>query len=411
MTARRFRLSDTAGQVVAVTFVILIAQAVGGIILARGLGPADRGLLAALVLWSTVAADLSAVGTPYAVSYWAASGSPRAGLRILAKALPLMSVVGLAIFGAIVWFSGRREELPFLAVVVMALWIPGQLVNLPLQRLQQGIQRMRNFDRMRLVSEAGPAFGYAAFALLGVLTVAAGAASITGFVIVAAAIGFVLARRTVPAVDDEQDEGTRAFWSYASRSWLSVLATRSNATIDLLVLTLLAVSATDVGFYAVAGTSAGVIAVLVGSLGLDLFPRIAALPEGADGRPMLTRYIGASAVLAAVGAVVFALLASWLIPLVYGDDFEGAVGAARILAFGLAASAISRVAGQGLAAMGFPGQLAVAQIVGAVVTLVGVAIAAGVSLEWVAVAGTAGYVVTMLGVLGFTWIAARRLYL
>jgi O-antigen/teichoic acid export membrane protein len=191
---------------------------------------------------------------------------------------------------------------------------------------------------------------------------------------------------------------------------MSVLATRSNGTIDLLILTMLAVPAEDIGFYAVATTSTGVIAVLGGSLGLDLFPKIAAIGEGGDGRPILRKFIGINAVFSVLAAVVFFLLAAWLIPLVYGDDFSDAVDPARILLLGVVATSISRVAAQGLAGMGHPGLQAIAQFFGAAVTFVGVMFVATSSLSLVAAAATAGYVVTMVLMLVFTWRTAHEKY-
>lgn len=407
-----FKLRRSASQVVGVTAMILVAQALGGIILARSLGPADRGILAALVLWAATATDIAAAGTPATVSYWAASATPRHGLRFLRRALPWMGMAVLVIYFAIVFASGRHDELPLLGVLVMAAYAVGQLVHLPLQRYQQGLRNMSLFNGMRTIEQLGPAIGYAAFAALGLLSIATGAASITGMMIAALAVGFVLARRspqtgkTTPLDAQERER----FWSYSGRSWLSVLATRSNGTIDLLILTLVAVTAADIGFYAVATTSTGVIAVLGGSLGLDLFPKIAAIGEGGDGRPLLRKFIGFNAVFSVSAAVVFFIVAGWLIPFVYGTDFTGSVGPARVLLLGVVATSVSRVAAQGLAGMGHPGQQAIAQGVGAVVTLVGVLFVATRSLELVAAAATAGYVVTMILVLVFTWRSAHRKY-
>ncbi|MFV2069120.1 MAG: lipopolysaccharide biosynthesis protein [Pirellulales bacterium] len=412
MTVRNINLAGSASQVVAVTAAILAAQAIGGIILARSLGPADRGILAALVLWAATASDIAGVGTANTVSYWAASGTPRHGLRILRGALPWMAAASLVVYFAIVLASGRRDELPILGVFFMAVWAVGQLAHLPLQRYQQGLRNMSSFNGLRVIAELGPAIGYATFAVVGLLSVTAGAVSITGMMFAALVAGFVLARRS-PHTDEStplEAEERKRFWSYSGRTWLSILAGRSNTTIDLLILTLLAVAIEDIGFYAVAMTSTGVIAVLSGSLGLDLFPKIAAIEEGGDGRPLLRKFIGVSAVFSLVAAVVFFVIADWLIPFVYGSDFAPAVGPARVLLFGVVAVSISRVAGQGLAGMGHPGRPAVAQFVGAAVTLVGVLSVATRSLELVAVAASAGFIVTTILMLAFTWRSAHRKY-
>lgn len=396
MTLNRLYLRSSAWPVVGVSLTILLVQALGGIVLARVLGPTDRGLLAALVLWGSMATDLVAVGSPYAVSYWAALERPRSGLDVLRRSLPWMAPVALAIYGGIVAISGRSERFSVAAVSVMGVWVLGQLVHLPVQRLQQGLRKMTWFNGLRSISEMGPTLGYVLLAVSGLLTVATAAASITLALLAATFLGLWLIHR-IPQPSDGEDPGQPAFWSYARRSWFSVLATRSNDKLDLFVLTLLVATAADIGYYAVAATATGVIAVLIGSLGLDLFPKVASsLRDMADPGARIWRFVRATSALAGLAALAFYLVADWLIPFVYGSDFSPAVPPAQVLVFGAAASAVSRVAGQGLAGLGYPGRYALAQMGGAFVTVVGAVLAARRSLSLVAAAAAAGYFVTMI---------------
>lgn len=378
--------------------------------MARSLGPTDRGMLAALVLWGAIAADLASVGASSGVSYWAASGSPRTGLVYLRSALPLMALVSLGIYAAIVLSSGRLESLPVVGIGVMAVWAVGRLFHDPVLRFQQGFGEMTKFNALRAVGEIGPTIGYAGLALFGALTVATGAVSITAFMLVAGGIGAMFIRRVGPPDSPETPAATdrKDFWSYSFRSWLSILATRGNRSIDLFVLTLIAVSAADVGLYTVAATSALILGVLGGSLGLDLFPKVAAIREDGDARPILRRFIGVSAAFSLVAAVGFFIFADWLVPLIYGQEFTGSIGPARVLVFGAVAVSVSRVAGQGLSGLGYPGRVALAEVAGTGITLVGVLVAANRSLNMVAGAAVAGYVVTMILILTFTWSSTRR---
>lgn len=391
------------------TFAILVVQAIGGIILARELGPADRGLLAALVLWATLSSDIGSAGTPAGVSYWAASGSASSGLRYLRSGLPAMGVVAIASYTAIIAISGRSDELPMLAIVAMAAWIIGRLAYLPLQRLQQGLGNMSAFNGIRAISEMGSTLGYAAFAVAGLLTVSTGAVSIAAMLFVAGAIALLAMRRRLPPQRRTPESGDRqSFWSYSARSWLQLLATRSNATVDLLVVSLLAATATDIGLYAVAAASTAVISALGGSLGLDLFPQVAGLESGDDPRGLLRRYLIVNVTFSTAAAGAFFIIADWLIPLVYGEAFRGAVGPARILLIGAVASSLAIAAGQGLSGMGRPGQVALAQLAGASVTVIGATVAISRSLEAVAVAATVGYVITAGLVMWFLHSAATE---
>ena len=151
----------------------------------------------------------------------------------------------------------------------MAAWAGGQLIHAPLQQLQQGLRQMTKFNSLRMIAEVGPTVGYAAFAVAGVLTVTTGTVSIATSMFIALVAGGMLPRRSArsPMLDRDRSKGSkqpeaaerRRFWNYSGRSWLSILAGRSNATVDLLLLTLLAVPAESIGFYAVAATSTGVV--------------------------------------------------------------------------------------------------------------------------------------------------------
>lgn len=411
MTLRGLRLSATAPQVVSVTIAILVTQAVGGIILARTLGPADRGVLAALVLWAATAADFAGAGTPGAVSFWAASGKPDAGLRHWRSALPWLIVAGLALFVAFVALSGERAVLPSFAIPLFMAAIVVQLVRQPVVQFQQGLGEMAWFNRLRAVAEIGPTFGYGLLAAFGLLTVISGGASILAFALIAAGGGVYLIKHRpasqrggLPTSDNK-----RKFWSYSGRSWLSVVAIRTNRTIDLLVLTLIATSATQVGLYAVAVTSATVLAVVGGSLGLDLFPRVASTTSDRDAYPLIRRYLGVTAAFALLGAVVFYVLAGWLIPLIYGSEFSGSIGPARVLVFGAAALAVANVGGQALRGLGHPGRFAFAEIVGAIITVTGVLVVGAESLPSIAAAAVVGYIATLLLILVFLHFTSMRL--
>lgn len=388
-------LRGGAGQVVGTTGVVLVTQAIGGIILARTLGPTNRGLLAALMLWAATATDLADLGVRHATAYWAAARDPRMALGLVRRPLPVLSATALAIYAGLVALSGRYDTIPMAAVVAAGCWALVQPAQLVLQRFQQGLQRMTAFNAMRLTAEAGPTIAYVAFALAGLLTVTTAAVAILTAVALAFAAGVALARRYLRSTDSGTPSSVerRSFWSYSLRSWLNVLAVRANHTVDLLILTLATVSAADIGTYSVAVTSTAVIATLVGSVGFELFPRVAS-GGSADMFPLIRRYVTGAFGVATLLSALYWFTADWLVPFVYGDEFTAAVEPARILLVGAVAATIARVAGDALAALGHPGRQAFAQTTGAVTTVLMIAVLGVDTLTSVAAAASAGFTAT-----------------
>ena len=263
-----------------VSLSILAAQTLGGILLARSLGPAGRGEFAALVLWAALAFDIAALGTPGAVAYWAASSDPRAGLRLVRRAYPVLAFAGVALFAILLFLSGRAGSLALVGICAFALWVPIRIGVMPMIRYEQGCGNMVVFNRLRAVPEIGPVLGYAVAAMFGVLTVGVASTSVLVFLVAAGLWAMREVRRTGSAhratADSPRVVSPRAFWKYSLAEWVSVLATKGNRTIDLFLLTMLAVSTAQIGLYAVAATAAAVLAVIGVSLGMVLFPRVTA---------------------------------------------------------------------------------------------------------------------------------------
>ena len=163
---------SSAGGTLATSLTVYAATLVAGMLLSRGLGPAGRGELAAVVLWGSLAFDIGALGTPHAVAYFAASAGPgrrNPGLVIMRVAFPLLSLAAMAVFFVLVLGSGDAIKPAPDVIVVTVVWIPFLFAFGILTRDAQGHGRMTLFNSARLISGVGAPIGIACLAIVAAL--------------------------------------------------------------------------------------------------------------------------------------------------------------------------------------------------------------------------------------------------
>lgn len=390
------RVLGTASGTLATSASVLVAALVAGMALSRALGPVGRGEVAALLLWGSIAFDIGGLGVPYAVAFYAAQTPPghgEVGMTIARRMFPALAAISVALFVLLVIGSGDTVEADIGVIAVMVLWVVLFLAAELLKRRAQGHGEMGVFNLANLLSGAVPAVGIVLLALLSVLTVRSTIVIYT--VTLALAFVYLLKVGTVKRVvgatqgPTEVTELKRPFWRYSLWSMVSVLAVKGNRSFDLLLLSL-AGTAADIGYYAVAATSALTVAIVGESLGLHLFQRVARESDVGVQRRLSQRYLLGTLGLSTLIGLVFWVLAPWLIPFVYGGDFSPAVTPARILVIGGMFVSSSRLLGEVLKALGSPRAVAVAELLGAGLTLAGLVLFGVDSLvvvAWVAVAG------------------------
>lgn len=386
----------TASGTLATSVSVLVAALVAGMALSRALGPVGRGEVAALLLWGSIAFDIGGLGIPYAVAFYAAKtrpGQAEAGMVIARRMFPALAAISVALFIALVIGGGDTVDADIGVIAVMVLWVVLFLAAELLKRRAQGHGDMSVFNLANLLSGALPAVGIVFLALLSVLTVRSAIVIYTATLALAFAylVRAGTAKRVADATGapDEVAVLKRPFWRYSLWSMVSVLAVKGNRSFDLLLLSL-AGTAADIGYYAVAATSALTVAIVGESLGLHLFQRIARESDVGVQRRLAQRYLMATLGMSSLVGLLFWVLAPWLIPLVYGGDFSPAVSPARILVIGGMFVSSSRLLGEVLKALGSPRAVAVSELVGAALTLAGLVFLGVDSLvvvAWVAVAG------------------------
>ena len=321
----------------AVSFVvsnlILGLSLVTGVVLARGLGPHDRGELAAILIWPTLLTSLGGFGIADALTYHAAR-----------RTNPLETIIGTSLLIGL----GQSIVLGAVAVVVVPavlsargidvsaaiylafLYIPCFFLADYLIWGLAGAQRMSWFQALRLSSFLGTATLLVALWLAGDLSV--GAALLVypaAYALCALAAGVVTIRGGVWRLRYSHKLARRLF-GFGSRSHLSTASTVLNQRVDQLVIALV-LSPALLGTYVVAVAISSLPAAAGGAVAYVVFPRVAALPAGKVRTDAAREALQVTLFASAAFALVLLGTVRWLVGFLVGSGYEGAVNVARVL--------------------------------------------------------------------------------
>lgn len=131
------------------------------------------------------------------------------------------------------------------------------------------------------------------------------------------------------------------------------------------------VGAASLGYYSIAVNVSSMVVSLFGSLRMVVFPMAAA--SGSVDLTVIGRGLRATFFGGLLTVITLALVAPWLITTVYGDEFAPSVLPLWLMLPGVLLWACTMVVGAGLEALGRPGLASLAQLVGALTTIAGLA--------------------------------------
>lgn len=347
--------------------------AVTGILSAKFLGAEGRGVFAAVWTWYWIFYIVSELGLAQGITYFSAR-TPARARAYLSAALPLLAVsslvsTALAIVVALVLISdhevARCTILAFASLIVAAYANSRAAVLLAVNNARWNYGRLVQ-PGTYLVLVVGTTMARraspSAFFVCMFVSLLMGAWTMRG-----------LARAYLQPSDRSHME-RRALISYSFRAMGSTVPAVANARIDQLVLSL-------TGDFRVLGTYA--LAVAVGSLilpiglgsGYALMPHLAGLADPvARSRAVGLSLIGASGASLAI-LVPLVPVSNWLVARYFGAGFHGFGLLLLLLAPGLWAFGLSRLAAEALNGLGRPGLAAQADIGCLVLTLAGLAAA------------------------------------
>jgi O-antigen/teichoic acid export membrane protein len=337
-----------------------------GPLLARALGPAGRGEVAAVIAVSQLLPFLLAFGVPAAVAFLAGRYPDR---DLLGTALATTAAVALPFLVA-AWFAAPHY-LPTddpgtifwaRAVLVTVLPVIGQTVLLERVRTHSAGLRFNVLRSLPLLLNAAAVVG---LFVTNRLTVSSALAALAVTLLCSALIVAVLTwPRTSLRVDPVV---ARATWAYGIRRYPSTLANSVLVRYDQVLLAMLA-SSVALGYYAVAASVSGLIMPVGHGIAYALQPQLRRSNE--PPRAVLRRSVRLVLLSSSLLALALMVVSPVLVPLVYGGDFSRSVLPLIVLLPGQVAGAASGVFGNHLASMGFPGRASLPMVVGAGLTIV-----------------------------------------
>jgi O-antigen/teichoic acid export membrane protein/O-antigen ligase len=361
---------------------------VSGVLVARSIGPEDRGYLALLIVVSSVCALAVLLGLPAAVTYYIAR-DPAHARRIVSSLawvgvlqVGVMFVLQAAVLAALVASDPPHVRV---AAAISVLLPPGILALSFGVAILQGQRRFTAYNLLRILPStayvAGVVIVYALNATSLVLFMALWAAVnlIGGFF----ALAFAVRGLPKPAKEESGPSRTQMV-RFGLKALLGSLSPVDVVRLDQAVVGLF-LSPVALGYYVVAQAFTQLPRVAASSIGIVAYPQVAAERDRHAARRAMWRFFFLGLALSALVVGALELMAGELIALFFGEEFTEATTIAQILLLASLFMAGRRVLTDGVNGLGYPGYGTIAEVTSWILLLPGLAIL----LPWFGAEGVA----------------------
>ena len=380
---------------------------ISGVLVARSLGPEDRGYFALLLVVAVVCALFGHLGLPTAMAYYIArdpsQARPITSSLALIRALQLGGMLALqaASLAALVHDDPRRVQV---AAVISLVVPPGILLLDTGCAILQGQRRFTPFNVLRIL----PSMAYVAgvvivfffenLDLVRAMTLWAGTTFIGGF------LALVVAVRSLPRqVGPDPAPSRREMMTFGLKGLLGTVSPVDVVRLDQAVVGLF-LSATALGLYVVAQAFTQLPRVVAASVGMVAYPKLAAELDRQAAHRALWKFFFIGLFLSALVVGSLELIIGELVSLFFGEEFTGATTIAQILLLATIFMAGRRVLTDGVNGIGHPGLGTIAEVASWVVLIPSVAVllplfgAEGVALALVVAWGASLLLLVVLAI-------------
>lgn len=299
---------------------------ISGVILARWLGPHDRGLLALVLLVPSTVLTLVKLGVSQATIFFI--NRKEAGVDAVASNSLWLALALGTLSALLVWtlrdslLATILADIPPWALVLALLRVPMLLLDNYLYSILQATGRFGVYNRRLLQSEALRLLLVAVFVMGFGLGLPAAVVIYT--VIGAVNIAWLLwsMRRTVRFSAALDLPLLRRMLSFGVRSYVQVVTAHLLLRIDVYMVQAY-LGPAETAFYALALHFTELVLELPQAIGLVLYPKLASLPEEEVHR--LTAQTCRRTLMATIPAALgLALFGPWIIRLWYGEPYAPA---------------------------------------------------------------------------------------
>lgn len=343
-----------------------------GVLTARLLSTDGRGQVSSITAWILTLTWASSLGFPRAMAYYEAKGEDRPNVvlsTLLAMIVPL-GILGVVLaqvflpFG----FAAQTEETKALARLFFC-GIPFVIATEALWSILVGSERFQILNRARLAQPGLYLCGLLSLWALDLITpFSVLATQLSSYAVTFTALLSYLLIKVGAA--KRPDLGlTKRGLVFGLRLQGVALGELVTGRLDLMMLPAF-VTAASVGFYSIAVNVTSMIMSLFGSLALVVFP-VATRQHGKGDLKVVGQGLRLTLVGGFLCVFVLAAIAPWLIGFVFGHAYLDALPALWLLLPGVVLWSATSVLGAGLQAAGRPGRASLAQIVGVVITVIG----------------------------------------
>jgi O-antigen/teichoic acid export membrane protein/O-antigen ligase len=358
---------------VGLQFVVIVS----GVIVARGLGPEDRGYFALLVVVSGICTLIGSLGLPSAVTYYVARDRSHAREIVSLLLGPALLQLGamlalqIAILVPLVMHEPERVKL---AALISLLLAPGILALHFGIAILLGQQRFTAVNVLRIL----PTTAYVAAVLvvfllhsadlINVMTMWATVNFVGGFLALGVAV------RGLPRVSASGHPPSRSqMTKFGLKGLFGTLSPIESFRLDQAVVGLF-LNPVALGLYVVAQALTNLSRVVAATVGMVAYPQVASQSDPRAARRALWRYFFFGVALSVLVIAPLEVVTGELITLFFGSEFSDATSIARILLLGTFFLAGRRVLTDGINGLGYPGLGTVAEVASWVLLLPALAI-------------------------------------
>jgi len=327
------------------------ASFASGPILAHALSVEGRGELAAATMPLILVATIATIGLPEAVTYFMAQDRGRTTALFKRGVLLLLIPAGVATALLIFmssWISGGDPTVHRIIVMSAALVLPSLLLSI-VRATAAAHNRWGAITIERIVTAASKLIPLIILFAIGQLNLVNAA-----IVVIASTFTGALAYLALMAIPSSGPPAANVtdteLLRYSSGVWLGAISGMFLLRIDQVLLSPLA-GAFQLGLYAVAASVSELPVVVNAAIRDTAFTHISDRSITSSNIGELSRV---STILVMVLCIPVAAVSPFLIPLLFGRDFSGAVPVVLILLLATALANPGSMAGVGLSASGFP---------------------------------------------------------
>ena len=349
----------------------MVASGLGGVIIARAFGPTVRGEYAAITAWFGVALIVGDMGQPAALCFYVAHDPGRARQFVATSRAMMLTTGAVAVGSGMVIAPLLARGDPTVASAYRIAF--GATIVAFVAASYTFSLQARDIRRWNVVQASQSVLSAIAIIVLWrleLLTLDIAMIILATTMLMQLIWAYNCCKRNGLAPGHAQAALVRPLASYGVAQIAAVTPSVLNAQLDQLVLSQ-TVAPANLGRYAIAVSLTSLPIPIVAAIGNVVFPRLASQREVNDATRRLQRVavLGSAGIAVAI-LVPLAVVSYWLVPLVFGVGYRGAVPLLWLLTPGAIFLASGQVVGDLLRGRNFPNVVARAQGLAAIFTVV-----------------------------------------